>query len=118
MFSRAGTTSVAPDVLFDATTVDVVGESAEGVVELIIVADVAWTGSDAQLVSLQQKIQSYVSFAVDGQLEQSFPEAAGRPWCIVLSAQAGPPDDRTDRVLQTLAERLPAYGGSLVIRPA
>lgn len=106
------------DDLFDATTVDVVGESAHGVIELIIVADAPWTGSDAQLGSLQQKIQTYVSFALDGQLELSFPEATGRPWCIVLAAQSGPPDDRTLHVLQHLAERLPAYGGSLVIRSA
>ncbi|MEQ4209771.1 DUF6572 domain-containing protein [Actinopolymorpha sp. B9G3] len=104
------------EALFDPGKVDLVAETADGVVELVIVADAPWTGSDAQLSSLQDKVQTYVSFALDGQMERSFPEAAGRPWRIVVSAQAGDPDHRTNSVLQTLADRLPQYGGSLLIR--
>ena len=105
-----------PEVLFDASKVDLVAESADGVIELVIVADAPWTGSHAQLSSLQDKVQTYVSFALDGQMERSFPEAAGRPWRIVVAAQAGGPDERTSSVLHTLADRLPQYGGSLLIR--
>lgn len=104
------------DSLFDAGKVDLVAESAEGTIELVIVQDQPWTGSDAQLTSLQDKVQTYVSFALDGGLTQQFPEAAGRPWRIVLSCQTGQPDESTSAVLDALAARLPEHGGSLLVR--
>jgi len=104
------------DSLFDPTKVDLVAESADGVVELVILADAPWTGSDAQLRSLQEKVQSYVSYALDGGLRASYPEVAGQPWRILIHSQVGEPDQRTEQVLAGLAERLPNYGGSLLVR--
>jgi hypothetical protein len=106
------------DSLFDADKVDVVAESADGLIELVIVQDQPWTGSDSQLSSLQAKVQTYVSFALDGGLSQQFPEAAGRPWCIVINCLTGQPDNRTASVLDVLATRLPEHGGSLLVRTA
>src|SRR5262245_30941710 len=60
--------------LFDAGKVDLVAESAEGIIDLVIVQDQAWTGSESQLASLQSKVQTYVSFALDGGLAEQFPE--------------------------------------------
>lgn len=104
------------DSLFDAGSVDLVAESADGIVELVIVQDQQWTGSDAQLASLQEKVQTYVSFAIDGGLAQQFPEVAGRPWRIVVNCLSGEPDERTNGSLEVLASRLPEYGGSLLVR--
>jgi hypothetical protein len=105
------------EVLFDASKVDVVALSPdEGTVELVVVADAPWTGSDAQLQSLQAKVQTYVSFALDGPLAQQYPDARGLPWRVVVDNQSGPPDARTSTVLDGLAERLPAYGGELTVR--
>ena len=104
------------DSLFDAGKVDLVAESADGIIELVVVQDQQWTGSDAQLTSLQEKVQTYVSFAVDGGLVQQFPEAAGRPWRIVINCLSGEPDGRTQSVLDVLVTRLPNYGGSLLVR--
>src|SRR3954452_7545798 len=104
--------------LFDAAKVDLVAESADGTIDLVMVQDQPWTGSDAQVSSLQGKVQTYVSFALDGGLAQQFPEAAGRPWRIVLDCQTGSPDARTQSVLDVLATRLPEYGGSLLVRVA
>ena len=104
------------DSLFDATKVDLVAGSADGIIELVVVQDQHWTGSDAQVSSLQGKVQTYVSFAIDGGLAQQFPEAAGRPWRIVLDCHTGAPDTRTQSVLDVLATRLPEYGGSLLVR--
>ena len=96
---------------FDTGKVDLVAESADGIIELVVVADRPWTGSDLQVSSLQGKVQTYVSFALDGGLAQQFPEAAGRPWRIVLHCLTGAPDARTQSVLDVLATRLPEYGG-------
>jgi hypothetical protein len=104
------------DALFDAAKVDLLAEPADGVIELIMVQDKAWTGSAAQVSSLQDKVQTYVSFALDGDMMRQFPEAAGRPWRVVLHCQTGPPDLRTRSMLDALASRLPDYGGSLLVR--
>lgn len=102
--------------LFDAERVDLVAESADGVVELVIVQDRSWTGSEAQVSSLMSKVQAYVSFALDGELAEQFPEVAGRPWRVVVHCHAGAPDSRTQAVLDVLAGHLPQYGGSLLVR--
>lgn len=102
---------------FDPGKVDLVAEAADGSVELVIVQDHPWTGSDAQVASLQQKVQTYVSFALDGQLASQFPETQTRPWRIVVTSTEGRPDPRTRFILEALAEKLPQYGGSLETRP-
>ena len=107
-----------PDSVLDASKVDVVAESADGAIELLIVQDKPWTGSEAQVASLQAKVQTYVSFALDGPLAQQFPEAAGRRWRIVINCLSGPPDNGTQATLDVLASRLPEYGGSLQVRSA
>lgn len=79
----------------------------------MIVQPGAWAGSDRQLESFQNKIQTYVSFAVDGHLAEQFPSASGRPWVIVIRSLAGPTDARTGGVIDALTKRLAPYGGSI-----
>jgi hypothetical protein len=100
-------------VLFNAAKIDVVALSADGTVELYIVQDHPWTGSDAQLNSLQAKVHNYVGYALDGQLATDYPETVNKPWQIVVHCQTGAPDDRAQYVLTELAKRLRPYGGSL-----
>lgn len=102
--------------LFDPAKLDLVGVSADGIVQLFIVQDQPWTGSDAQLMSLQEKIQSYVAYALDGAMIRDYPEVAGKPWEIVIDSQTDAPDPRTQHVLTSLNERLAAYGGSLSVK--
>lgn len=99
--------------IFDAFKVDFVALSADGAVELYIVQGHPWTGSDAQLNSLQAKVHNYVGYALDGQLSRDYPETVDRPWEIVVDCQAGAPDERAQYVLAELAKRLRPYGGSL-----
>lgn len=105
----------APESILDTGKVDLVSESADGQIELVIVQPGPWTGSDEQVQSFQDKIQTYVSFAVDGQLATQFPSAADRPWVITIRSLAGPPDPRTSGVVDALKERLVPYGGSIRI---
>lgn len=106
-----------PERLFDPSQVDVVALSPDGrSVELFIVQDAPWAGSDAQIQSLQEKVNNYVSYAVDGGLTSDYPDVEGLPWRIVVHAQSGPPDDRTATVLQSLPDRLQPYGGNLETR--
>ncbi len=109
---------VPDEVLFDGATVDAVSIPADGsAVELHIVADAPWTGSDAQITSLQQKIHTYVGFAADGQLAAAHPEAAGLPWRIVVQCRAGKPDERTADVLGRTRQQVQQYDGDLIVAP-
>src|SRR5580658_8087609 len=86
--------------LFDAQKVDLVGISPDGTtVCLYIVSESAWTGSDAQINSLQAKIQTYVGYALDGLMTRAYPETTGLPWRIVLRCRRGAPGSRTTQVL-------------------
>jgi hypothetical protein len=104
---------------FDSTKVDLVTVSPDGTKALLyVVADRPWTGSDAQITSLQEKIHNYVAFAVDGQLHLAYPETATLGWGIVIDCQQGAPDTRTGAVLSQLTEPLKRYGGDLVVHSA
>jgi hypothetical protein len=66
-------------MLFDAGKVDFVALSPDSSsVRLYIVCHFGWTGSDAQINSLQTKIHNYIGFAVDGQLASTHPETRER----------------------------------------
>ena len=109
--------SEAREPLFDATKVDLVTLSPDqSVAQLYIVNDSPWTGSDAQLASLQNKIHNYVSFAVDGQMTVAYPETRGLRWAIVIDDQAGPPDSRTVQAIAQVTDAVRRYGGDLVVR--
>ena len=103
-----------PEFLFDAAKVDLVSLTPdEETVDLYIVQAHAWTGSDAQLRSLQEKVHTYVGYAADGGLTRDYPEVEGLPWRIVLDCQTGDPDLRTSEMLAALIEPLKRYGGVL-----
>ena len=102
---------------FNPQTVDVVSLSPDGTtVELHVVREKPWTGAADELASFQAKVQTYVGYAMDGQLHTDYPETAGLPWTIVVTSYDGGPDEHALYVMSALQERLPAYGGSLVHR--
>ena len=103
--------------LFDSSQIDLVGltKSAD-TVELFIVQDQPWTGSDSQLRSLHDKVDAYVSYARDGQMTAAYPETEGLPWRIVLHAQTGPPDERTAEVIAAIATHLSQQGAEFETR--
>ena len=111
------TKAPASEVLFDATRVDLVAFPKDSaVVELIVVNDSPWTSSEAQIMSLQQKIHAYVGFALDGPMTATYPETAGLPWRIVVVDQAGPVDPKTSDIIERVAEKVRRYGGDLIVR--
>lgn len=104
------------DALFDPSTVDLVVVSPDGTtVALHIVNDAPWSGSDAQIESLQRKVHNYVSFALDGQMVRMHPETDGLSWQIRVDDQVGNRDHRSSRMLDELAEAVRRYGGDLIV---
>ena len=105
-----------PGDAFDTTRMDLVTLAEDGSeVRLYVVGDRPWTGSDAQLSSLQEKIQNYVSFVLEGQLGRDYPTAAGLPWVIAIDCQAGPPDEATRDLLERLGTGIERDGGRLEV---
>ena len=80
---------------------------------MFIVQDHPWTGSDAQLQSLQDiKVQTYVSYALDGQMVAAYPDTVGLKWRIVIHAQTGLCLTSAQNSFGRPNQRLTGYGGA------
>jgi uncharacterized protein DUF6572 len=72
--------------------IDVVTQNPKtGRVYLIMVQTEAWDDSEAQVEQLKQKAETYLAFALDGQLVKTYPEAEGSPVTIQLDYFEEPP---------------------------
>jgi hypothetical protein len=49
-----------------------------------------WTGKEVQLFQLQEKLNAYVSFILDGELQESFPDLASKSVEIQLRTLQDP----------------------------
>jgi hypothetical protein len=49
-----------------------------------------WTGEEVQLLQLQEKLNAYVSFILDGELQESFPDLASKSVEIQLRTLQDP----------------------------
>jgi hypothetical protein len=85
----------------DALAVD--GETGETV--LIMVEPRAWDGSEERLFQLQEKINAYLSFALDGEMLDAFPHLDGKPLRLQLDC-ALPPDSMTDAFIARVREQI------------
>ena len=102
--------------VFTSDVIDLVTITSDGkAIQLWIVQDEPWSGSEDQVVSLQDKINNYLSFALDGQLQESYPDAAGRSWRIVVHCQSGPPDSTTAEFLSRVSDAVADCGGELLV---
>ncbi|MEQ1850152.1 MAG: DUF6572 domain-containing protein [Chthoniobacteraceae bacterium] len=85
----------------DALALD--GETGEAV--LIMVEPRLWDGSEDRLFQLQEKINAYLSFALDGEMTEAFPHLAGKPIRLQLDC-ATPPDVMTEQFIARVREQI------------
>ena len=64
-----------------------------------------WTGGEMQLFQLQEKLNAYASFILDGEMTESFPQYADRPVEIQLRSRHEPDGDAL-RLLASAREQL------------
>jgi len=64
-----------------------------------------WRGEEKQQLQLEHKLNAYLSFALDGEMTQSFPHLAGKPLEIQLRT-VHEPDPATAVLLQRIEEQL------------
>ena len=73
---------------------DALGEDrVTGEVVLVMFEPRPWNLGDQQLFQLQEKLNAYMSFALDGELVEQLPQLAGRPVRIQLNCSEPPPEN-------------------------
>jgi hypothetical protein len=93
--------SLAKPNIIDALGVD----EATGRVILLIRHEEPWDGSDEQLYQLQEKLNAYLSFALDGEMEEASPDFAGRAVMLVIDSTEQP-DPRTMHLLAHVRQQI------------
>jgi hypothetical protein len=102
--------------LDQSNVIDALGiEEASSRVVLVIRHDAPWDGSDAQLYLLQEKLNAYVSFALDGEMAAAYPDFAQRPVALRIDC-AAPPDPRTLHLLGHVRRQLQFQDIALDVR--
>jgi hypothetical protein len=94
--------------------IDLVTERSDGSFVLVMVETRPWDGSKQRIRELQAKIQSYVSFALDGAMAREYPDSVGRPVIVRLDT-VSIPDAVTENFLGEIRRRLQRYGISLAV---
>jgi len=74
-------------------------------VVLMMLESRPWSGGDEQLFQLQEKLNTYLSFALDGEMAESFPQFAGKKVRIQLDTPSMP-DERTLEFLQAVYDQI------------
>ena len=64
-----------------------------------------WDGSEERIFQLQEKINAYLSFALDGEMLDAFPHLAGKPVRLQLDC-ATPPDAMTGEFIARVREQI------------
>jgi hypothetical protein len=64
-----------------------------------------WQGEDRQLLQLQEKLNAYLSFVLDGEMADAFPQLADKPLEIQLRT-LNEPDPRAWDLIRRIREQL------------
>ena len=89
------------------------GETGEAV--LIMVDPRAWDGSEERLFQLQEKVNAYLSFALDGEMTEAFPHLVGKPVRLQLDC-AVPPDSMAEHFIAAVREHIALQGMKFAVR--
>jgi len=95
--------------------VDLVSVPAVGPVELVLHAAGEWDGSEQRQILLQEKLNRYLEYVVDGELAEAYPAATGRDWIVVILCDHAP-DTRTSAYFQQADRELQRSGGGLQVQ--
>ena len=90
-------------------------DEASGRLILVIRHDEAWDGTAEQLYLLQEKLNAYLSFALDGEMAEANPEFAHRPLGLVIDSALSP-DPRTLHLLGHVRRQIAFQDITLEVR--
>ncbi|MEA3213440.1 MAG: hypothetical protein QOE70_6497 [Chthoniobacter sp.] len=96
--------------------IDLVGNDAKtGEAVLIMLEPRPWDGSELRLFQLQEKINAYLSFALDGEMAEAYPELAGKPLRLQVDCVTVP-DAAVVEFLGVVREQISFQGINLEVR--
>ena len=86
--------------------IDVIAHDPKtGEVVLVMNEPGEWSGSDEQLLALQERFNTYVSFLLDGEMAEAHPELAAKPARIELRC-VHMPDTRALELIGLIHDQL------------
>jgi hypothetical protein len=89
-------------------------ESQSNKVELVMFEGRPWDGGEEQLFQLQEKLNAYFSFALDGEMTDTYPELANKPLSVVLRCLEIPSSEAV-LFLAKVREQVALQGIDLVV---
>jgi hypothetical protein len=99
-----------------SNVIDALGvDETSGRVVLVIRHDAPWDGSAAQLFLLQEKLNAYLSFALDGEMADACPDFAHRPLGLRIETETSP-DSRTLHLLAHVRQQIEFQDITLEVR--
>lgn len=105
-----------PSSLEQPHVIDLVAhDPATDEVALVMSETRPWSGSGEQLFQLQEKVNAYLSFALDGEMAENYPLLVGKPIRLQLNC-ASEPDLRTARLIRLISEQIAFQGIKFVVR--
>ena len=97
------------------STIDFVATDPIGTVLLVMVEGREHDGSPERLQELEDKLNAYANYVIEGQLASDFPDTAGRPIRIELRC-VDEPDEFTAKLIDFAKGRLEALGIDFQVR--
>ena len=61
-------------------------------VEIVMFEPRPWHGGELQLFQLQEKLNAYISFILDGEMSENYPQLTGKSVRVVLRCVEAPPE--------------------------
>jgi hypothetical protein len=99
-----------------AHVIDLVAEdSTTGEVVLIMLEPRPWNGSELRLFQLQEKINAYLSFALDGEMAEVYPALATKPLRLQIDC-VDMPDPTVVDFLSVVREQIAFQSINLEVR--
>jgi hypothetical protein len=86
-----------------------------GQAELVMFEPRPWDGGEEQLFQLQEKLNAYLSFALDGEYAEAYPQLRDTPLCVVLRCREEPPEAAVEFLIH-VREQIALQGIDLEVR--
>jgi hypothetical protein len=103
-------------VIEDPDSVDLVVARRDGTVVLSMFEERPWDGSDERLRQLEDKVNAYISFVVDGHMRRQHPDIVAKQVQVRLDYLERM-DERTRALMPTIDLTLAEYGIEFVLSP-
>jgi hypothetical protein len=109
-------TSDGPRGVEHAHVIDIVANDANtGEVVLIMLEPRPWDGSELRLFQLQEKVNAYLSFALDGEMSEVYPQLMGQRLRLQVDC-VDLPDETVVDFLSAVREQIGFQGINLEVR--